>query len=108
MSEVSLDQVLGAILDGVCDSSEDRIYAALKMRRKTVEQRKGVLFKKGDKVVFNGQARPKYLQGVEGVIEKVNLTRAIVKIGADGGRFSHSEPSCPFAIIDKVPDAVAV
>jgi len=88
---------------GIDDPGElSRISDALRARSKELESRKAWQFKRDDKVVFNSKASPKYLIGVTGVVKKVNKTRAIVAIGPDGGRFANSQPSCPFAIIDKI------
>lgn len=100
--------VIQRIAQGLFDGQEDTLYDALKRRRKVVETLKTQEFQPGDKVSFNGLARPKYLQqGVIAEILTVNTTGVLVQMPDvilldTGGRFEGREVNCPAAIIDKV------
>jgi hypothetical protein len=103
---IERSQVIQRIGQGLFDGSEDTLYDAIKRRRKVTDTLKTQEFQVGDKVTFNGMARPKYLQtGVIAEIVSVNTTGVLLKmpdsiLGDTGGRFEGREVNCPAAIID--------
>lgn len=94
--------IIKSILDGNQDEDFDRIIDVVHSRRSVVARSKVFEFSRGDRVRFNNGANPKYLIGVEGVVQKVNQTRVVVKIEGEAGRFTGGSPSCPVDIIDKI------
>jgi hypothetical protein len=87
--------VMQEILDGLHDSTLDLLEVAIKNRQRAIgipQPPKGfdsesddflrssvVKFTKGDPVRINHRARPIYLQGLEGIVEKVRTSRILVK-----------------------------
>ena len=101
------EEVIRAISAGVVDEDFDAVYEALKLRNKFIGTRKALSFAPEDKVVFNDQARPRYLIGVEGVVTKLQGMSIIVRMpknitGDTGGRFEGFDVTVPPQIIDKV------
>lgn len=89
---IERSKVIQQIAQGLFDDNEDALYDAIKRRRKIVDLTKVSEFQVGDTVVFNSQARPKYLKGVEGSVVEVNSTTVLVQMpdsipGDTGGRF---------------------
>lgn len=55
----------------------------------------------GDTVVFNSKARPKYLQGTQATVTKINEKTVVVSIGPEGGRFANQDGVlAPKGIVD--------
>lgn len=101
--KVDVEAIVNAILDGEADDEFDQIYGAIKTRTATLTHKKAATFKKGDKVRFNGSARPVYIQGVTGVIEQLVGSKAMVRLDTTAGRFGSDAPiRTPFSIIEKV------
>ena len=102
------NRIVQQIATGMFDGSEDLLYDAIKRRRKVVETAKTQELQVGDKVTFNGMARPKYLQnGVIAEVREVYTTGVLLLMpnviaGDTGGRFEAREVRCPAAIIDPV------
>lgn len=102
------NRIVQQVATGFFDGCEDLLYDAIKRRRKVVETTKTAELAPGDKVTFNGLARPKYLQaGVEAEVVEVYTTGVLLSMpfsipGDTGGRFEGREVRCPAAIIDKV------
>lgn len=90
------------IINGDFDEDLDRIRDAIRTREKALLSTKAFSFRVKDRVRFNDHARPKYLVGIEGVVEKVNQSSLVVRIGKEGGRYANSAPRCPLAIVDKI------
>jgi hypothetical protein len=101
------NRIVQSVTTGLFDGAEDLLYDAIKRRRKTVETLKTQAMQPGDKVTFNGMARPKYLQaGVIAEVKEVYTTGVLLQMpdviaGDTGGRFEGREVRCPAAIIDK-------
>ena len=94
------NSLIDEIRNGDHDADLATLESAIRRRREILKPPIRI----GDTVVFNHNARPEYLQGVRGKVTKVNPKSVVVSIGADGGRFAHSEPRAPRAIVDRVDD----
>ncbi len=95
-------EIIDSILSGDNDDDYRDIYEAIKTRQSMSARGKVMAFRVGDRVVFNGNARPKYLLGVEGVVKKRNETTVVVKIEGYAGKYTDSAPRCPVGMLDKV------
>ena len=105
MSDITFEQLVDAILDGVADDNIDSLTAAIKQRREVANGRKLLFINPGDKVVFNRSARPKYLQGIEAKVTKVNKTTVTVDIPEDAWgakKFRGTNVRTPISIVDRV------
>lgn len=94
--------ILSDIIMGKFDDRLPEIIEAAKGRQKTVATRSIVV---GDTVVFNSQARPKYLQGIKA--EVVGKTNTKLKISLERGveRFPAGIPiTTPYEIVTKVEE----
>ena len=102
---VNKEYFVEAILDGDTDSFLGAISAAIKERKESLNNRKILFINIGDTVRFNKSTRPKYLQGLEATVVKVNQKSVVVKIkDADGRarRYGYGEFRTPISLVDKV------
>jgi len=103
---VSTDIIINTIVSGNVDAALDSINNAIRLRRKTLDQSKGLFMNIGDTIVFNTHASPKYLQGQTAIVKKVNEKTVVVDIPEDavGARRYRGAKNirCPFSIVDKV------
>ncbi len=85
--------VVEAILSGSLDASLDNLSAAIKDRRKQLDQRKLYTLSVGDKVRFTAQTRPEYMVGLTGTIIRRRETKFEVQLdpGQYAGRFQNSD-----------------
>jgi FKBP-type peptidyl-prolyl cis-trans isomerase 2 len=58
-------------------------------------------FQVGSRVRFNAGTKPKYLQGVEGTVRKVNRSRIVVDLDERHERF-FKNITVPLSLVDKV------
>jgi hypothetical protein len=83
VADITPQDVLAAIANGVMDEHEDRLIQAIKARRRvrsTIETGKALAsVKVGSRVSLHG-LRPQYLNGLTGVVEEVRGTRFNVKL----------------------------
>jgi hypothetical protein len=99
----------GDILAGKHDAELSLILEAIRDRRKTLAQVKSYDIKIGDKVVFNGSARPAYLVGAKAVVTGRLRNKLQIKLLEDAGRFISGYPvGCPPGIVDKIDDTTQV
>jgi len=106
MSDITFEQLVDAIFDGVADNNIDSLTEAIKTRREIKDSRKILLINPGDMVMFNKHARPKYLQGIKAKVTKTNRTTVDVTISEDawGARKYRGSSGIrtPITIVDKV------
>ena len=106
MSDITFEQLVDSILDGVADDNIDALNGAIEQRRKLKDNRKMLFIAPGDIVRFNRQARPKYLQGHTATVTKVNKTTVLVDIPNDAwGTKKYCGAKnirTPISIVDKV------
>lgn len=106
MSDITFEQLVDAILDGVADDNIDSLTEAIRQRKEVANGRKLLFINPGDTVIFNRAARPKYLQGIEVKVTKVNKTTVSVDIPEDawGARKFRGSKNVrtPISIVDKV------
>ena len=106
---MDLNGILLAIANGAADGHTDAIYDALKRRQRVVSSIQLATIKVGDTVEFNSQCRPKYLQGVQGKVVKVNQTKVKVQMpdfipGDTGRRFAGfiiDSPASLFTVVSQ-------
>ena len=58
-------------------------------------------FQIGERVRFNDGTRPKYLQGVEGTVKKINRTKIVVDLDERKERF-FKNITVPLTLVEKV------
>jgi uncharacterized protein YkvS len=58
-------------------------------------------FQVGERVRFNDGTRPKYLQGVEGTVKKINRTKIVVDLDERKERF-FKNITVPLTLVEKV------
>lgn len=102
--QVNTQDIVESIVAGEYDGDFDRFRDAMKLRGELLGRMKVIDLKVGDRVRFNSHARPKYLQGLEGVVKKKNQASVVVKIEGDAGKFTGSTPRCPIQIVDKIEE----
>lgn len=101
--------IINAIVDGEFDDYKESILAAFKTRSETINAKKRLNLRPGDKVVFNYLTRPKYLQGIEATVEKINSKNVVVRIPAenwDARKFRGVATTTSVSLVDKVEDDV--
>jgi len=106
MSDITFEQLVEAILNGVADDNIDSLSAAIKKRREIKNSTKMFMINPGDKVIFNRSANPKYLQGITATVTKINKTTVSVDIPDDawGARKYRGSKGVrtPISIVDKL------
>jgi hypothetical protein len=106
MSDITFEQLVDAILEGVADDNVDALSAAIISRREIKNSKKILFISPGDTVKFNAQASPKYLRGHTATVTKVNKTTVTVDIPEDawGARkyCGAKNIRTPISIVDKV------
>jgi len=98
-------EILDAIIAGEFDDYKDAFIEAFKSRTEVINMGKRLSFRPGDKVKFNSLTRPKYLQGIEATVEKINSKNIVVRIASDnwGARkFAGVATTTSVALVDKV------
>lgn len=104
---LTFEEVVDAILNGVCDDHLDKLTSTIKKRRELQNEKKILFIAPGDKVRFNDFANPKYLRGHVVIVKKVNQSTVTVDMPDDYSlkRFRGSVGvRCPISIVDKVED----
>lgn len=90
---------------GKWDDELDTIILTARERSKGLKKvratQKFVNLNRGDKVVFNDETRPLYLQGTIGTIKSKKQSKVIVDLDVPAGRF-HKNISVPVNLLDKV------
>lgn len=102
---VNREYFCDAIEDGDADSFLDDLAIAVADRQSIIKMRKNGSIRTGDTVRFNNKARPKYLQGLDATVKKLNRKTVVVDFPYDPsyGRFSNARNvRAPFTIVDKV------
>ncbi len=56
----------------------------------------------GDEVQINHRARPRYLQGVQGIISELDERTATIRVHRAVGRFTSGEIRCPPLALDRL------
>lgn len=109
--------IIKQIVDGTHDSALEVIEGAIISRKRALgllplvparlaentETKSKYDFKVGDRVVFNKQANPRYLQGVYARVVGYKTKKIRVQLEQPTGKFGSSYPiGCPVEIVDKV------
>lgn len=105
MSNITFEQLVDSILDGVADDNIETLSAAIKKRRKIQNSRKILFIAPGDTVRFNGTTRPKYLQGIKAKVVRNNKTTITVFVPEDAWgtrKYRGTEVRVPAGLVDKV------
>jgi len=97
------DEVLAAIAIGAHDDRIEEIADAVRDRIKKLAKLRFDELEVGDEVVFNGKARPKYLQGARARVTKKKQSKVVVELYERQGRFPADSPiTTPVEIVTKV------
>lgn len=80
--QINAQQVYDVIVNGTVDDDFDTIYAALKKRRKVLADRLALSLKTGT-VVRLANVRPKYLDGMQGVIIGKERSKFVVLLDSE-------------------------
>lgn len=102
---ITFEELIDGILNGVADDDLDKLNLAIKQRRELRNSKKILFISPGDKVRFNLQANPKYLQGHTAIVKKVNNTTVSVDLPDDYSLRKYrgsKNVRCPISIVDKV------
>lgn len=102
---MTTEEIIQAIVGGDVDDDLRSIAQACKDRQKAAASTLRYVLKVGDKVAFNSNIRPAYLQGLKAVVRKVNQTTATVDVvEADRYRARRYATGvrCPFTLLDRV------
>ena len=107
-----MNQLRQDILTGKYDDQLDQLKDAIQQRRRIARQTSNAVkfgnFSPGDKVVFNDQARPKYLQGETATVVKLKRTKIEIRLDRQAGKFPANVPiTTPVSIVDLLPKAEA-
>lgn len=88
------------LFSGDFDEYLDGMIDSIRYRQKDIAP-KARDFKVGDRVRYNEHVRPKYMAGVEGVIQKINRTKVTVQLDSSQGRF-YGPVNTPPSLLEKV------
>jgi uncharacterized protein YkvS len=88
-----------ALMAGEFDADLDRMIDCVKDRRKMIAPNI-YHFKVGDRVIMKN-ANPKYLNGAEGRVVKINRTKVVVDLHKRHGRF-YTNITTPTSMLEKV------
>lgn len=104
MSQITFEQVAEAILNGVADGQEQRVYDLVKQRRGVLTSIKAASLKEGDIVVTNRTISPKYIQGLKARVLDVKQTRAEIEFldKAAAGKFGYGPVRAPLSCLEQV------
>jgi len=97
--------IIEQIMLGAVDDMLDSVTSAVKARKEILNEGKLLSLVPGDIVVFNNTARPKYLQGIEARVIKVNRKTVVVTIPENNflaRKYRGIETYCPIELVDKV------
>jgi hypothetical protein len=97
---MNINDVINYINNTASDADRGQIQLALS--KHITSTRTPKRFAIGDRVQFNSQARPNYIQGLKATITKVNRARVVIKLDAPVGRFGVTPINCPTSIIECV------
>ena len=98
--------ILDQIKRGDYDDILDVLFVSIRERETLLGHKAFHTLNIGDKVVFNDQARPKYLQGALATITGKKKTRVTVEFDESVGKFRAGSPiTSPISIFDLVTDS---
>lgn len=102
---MNTQEVVGGIFTGEFDDELNDIVAAINSRRDTISRNKVKSISVGDVVIFNSSIRPKYLEGKEAKVTKVNRKTVTVSIPDDPNYRKYAGSAsvrCPVSLLEVV------
>ncbi len=97
-------EVIAAIGRGEFDAQLSAFSSEIRRRQELLTLQKGHSFRAGQKVVFNGKTRPRYLVGLQATILDVNQVTAWCALDEGPvGKFRGQKIHVPFSLIDAAP-----
>ncbi len=97
------NDILRAIVNGDMDDQLDTLGRAIQTRRGALRGLVAGSLKEGDTVKITGAISPKYMQGKEVEVIKVNRKRAVVKTFRQVGKFlPGTRFTVPLTCVEKV------
>lgn len=98
---MSLDDLTTDILNGKYDENLDRIIEVTRGRKDFLNRRMFFTLKPGDKVKFNRNTKPKYLQGKTATVVELNNDKVVVDLDYPVGKFN-KKVNAPAGLIERV------
>lgn len=100
-----LDRIAAGALDPHLSALAEAIRARFDLLQAVSSAKALAQLAVGDRVRINGQARPRYLHGIEGTIVHLDEQAATVCVHRPVGRFTSGEIRCPPLVLDRLPPA---
>ncbi len=94
--------IIKEIISGGFDKEIESIFLALKERKRSLSQIMALSLNIGDRVKFNKETRPKYLQGLEVTIVDKKRTKLVIELDNPVGRFQGGRITTPASLLEKV------
>ena len=97
-----MNEIIDKVLGGEADEYLNELREAVNSRRKVVAARVVSGVKVGDRIRFNENTRPKYLQGIEAVVVEKLQKNVRVEMAETAGRYTAGMPITVPAILVEV------